>query len=305
MHRAAVFVFVAATSLLAASKGAGAQDSWEGGAWMMDGQGDPTATPSSDSWTPSPQPTSWTPPASPWTPPASPWTPPAAAPWTPSPKAAVAAPVNCAGWWSGWENPCTTSPIDPQNDGSCKTYRITQQPANGGLPCPHVNGEKDCRKCQKQVWRCQDAYRFSTVGQVPFKVIKKIPAEEQPNGAHCQRLVDHYVRNYAKNHIQALVGSSNGPPQGGPEGAIFGPPRSTRGTDIGNIVFPTGASPPQGDFIRAFVNSVYYYVRLACSSNVVRCGGGEISGSGSCSVQLTSVEPFCTKRQEFTPWVQG
>ncbi len=169
MHRAAVFVFVAATSLLAASKGAGAQDSWEGGAWMMDGQGDPTATPSSDSWTPSPQPTSWTPPASPWTPPsspwtppaspwtppASPWTPPAAAPWTPSPKAAVAAPVNCAGWWSGWENPCTTSPIDPQNDGSCKTYRITQQPANGGLPCPHVNGEKDCRKCQKQVWRCQ------------------------------------------------------------------------------------------------------------------------------------------------------
>ncbi len=141
--------------------------------------------------------------------------------------------------------------------------------------------------------------------RAPIQVIKKIPAEEQPNGAHCQRLVDHYVRNYAKNHIQALVGSSNGPPQGGPEGAIFGPPRSTRGTDIGNIVFPTGASPPQGDFIRAFVNSVYYYVRLACSSNVVRCGGGEISGSGSCSVQLTSVEPFCTKRQEFTPWVQG
>jgi hypothetical protein len=148
-------------------------------------------------------------------------------------------------------------------------------------------------------WQCQDAYRFSTVGQVPFKVIERLAAGEQPNGARCQKAVSDYVQNYAKNNIQSLVGTRNGPAQGGPQGAIFGSPRSVRGTDIGEIVFPQGASPPSGDFSRAFVNSVYYYVRPACSANVVRCGNGEISGSGSCSIQLTSVEPFCVKRQDF------
>merc|ERR1719373_369977 len=119
------------------------------------------------------------------------------------------------------------------------------------------------------------------------------------NGTCEGRAVSDYVHNYAKNNIQALIGTRNGPPQGGPAGAIFGSPNSVRGTDIGEIVFPSGASPPSGDFSRAFVNSLYYYVRPACSANVVRCGFGEISGSGSCCVQLTSVEPFCLKGQNF------
>ena len=51
-------------------------------------------------------------------------------------------------------------------------------------------------------WQCQDAYRFSTVGQVPFKVIEKIPDGQQPSGARCQKAVSDYVHNCKPNPMK-------------------------------------------------------------------------------------------------------
>ena len=229
-------------------------------------------------------------------------------PPTPAAKAAAEKPrVDCVGAWSDYDNACTAG----GNPQQCRTYHWRVWPStwpwdpNPAKQCPYENGHRECRDCTKQSYRCQDAYRFSTVGNVPFKKIKSLGPRNQPSGAHCQSVVNHYVHKYAHNHIQALAGggsSKYGPPQGGPKGAIFASPHSVRGTDIGEIVFPSGVDQPNGDVSRVFVNGVYYYARLGCTANVVRCGNGEISGSGSCSVHLTSVQPFCVKQKVFTPW---